>query len=166
MSIGEGLGKGLMFLANQVAANKRSKKKNEQALQMFNMKRAADLEDMQKQNDLKRQWQIEDENRQYGANEQANNAVLGLAGVSFPENFDKAQLKYVTPSQLNSVLGDRRNAEKTAKQEKLKKQQSVYANKIYQNILMPSPRQQPYQALQPLQPRQAQQQLAEVECRF
>ncbi len=139
MSIGEGIGQGLMFLANQVASSKRADKEQKQQLAMFNMRRQAELEDMQKQNELKRQWQIEDRNTEYDANLNANEAALGLAGAPIPEGFDKTKLKYLAPNQLNSVLDDVRNTASKKEQAELKKQQAAYANKIYQNVLSGGP---------------------------
>jgi hypothetical protein len=53
MSIGEGIGQGLNALAGQILTRKRAKEEQAQALEMFNVKQAAELDQLQKMETLK-----------------------------------------------------------------------------------------------------------------
>jgi len=53
MSLGQGLGQGLMLVAQNVAQNRRANQAQKRQLEMFNLKRVADIEDFQKMEELK-----------------------------------------------------------------------------------------------------------------
>jgi hypothetical protein len=53
MSLGQGLGQGLMFAAQNVAQNRRADKEQKRQLEMFNLKRVANIEDFQKMEEIK-----------------------------------------------------------------------------------------------------------------
>lgn len=132
MSIGEGIGQGLMFAAQNISQNKRADKEQKRQLEMFNLKRAADIEDLQKQNELKRQAQLQEQTEAQNNNLNAGQAILALTGQKAPEGFDNNQLKYLPANQLSSVLGD-------IKKSSTQKRQAALTNKVYQNILSGSP---------------------------
>jgi hypothetical protein len=53
MSIGEGIGQGLMFAAKNISQNKRADKQHKQMLEMFDLKNAAALTNLQKMEEFK-----------------------------------------------------------------------------------------------------------------
>jgi hypothetical protein len=139
MSIGEGIGQGLMFAAQNVSQNRRSDKEQKRQLEMFNLKRAADIEDLQKQNEIKRQTQLQEQTEAQNNNLNAGEAILALTGQKEPEGFDHNRLRYLAPTQLNSTLDDVRNAATKKEQAELKKQQAKISNQIYKNVLSGGP---------------------------
>jgi hypothetical protein len=139
MSLGQGLGQGLMLGAQLVNQNRRADKDQKRQLEMFNLKRAADIEDMQKQNELRRQQALQEQADLQNNNLNAGQAILALTGQKAPEGFDNNQLRYVAPTVLNSTLDDVRNTATKKEQAELKKQQAKISNQIYKNVLNGGP---------------------------
>lgn len=92
MSIGEGIGQGLMFAAQNISQNRRADKEQKRQLEMFNLKNAAELTQLQKMEELKynltekkRQRNLDLLNAKYGSNPaitQTNAAIPSSEPIS------------------------------------------------------------------------------------
>jgi len=115
MSIGDGIGQGLMFLANNIAQNRR-------------MGRQAEIESQQMEKRMQMQQQFAEQERLRALeaagqeNQAANQALLGLTGEQLPEGYDQSQLKMVSPGMFEKVLGKKEQAEQKKLQAKIRTQ--------------------------------------------
>jgi len=113
MSIGEGIGQGLLFAANNIAQNKR-------------MKMQAEIENQQMAQRMQMQQQTQEAEaaREAERNLTTNQALLGLSGEALPEGYDQNQLRMVAPGIFQSALGKKEQAKIKQQELDTKKQQA------------------------------------------
>jgi hypothetical protein len=118
MSIGQGIGEGLMFAAQNIAANKKLKKQSEIENQQMAQR-------MQMQQQFAEQERARELERTGQQNLATNKAVLNLFGEPLPENLDENQLKMVNPAMFQSAIGTNqtKKTKQEEKEEKLKQNQ-------------------------------------------
>jgi hypothetical protein len=117
MSIGEGIGQGLMFAAQNIAQNRKLKKQSEIENQQMAQR-------MQMQQQFAEQERARELERSGGENLATNQALLGLTGEKLPEDYDPNQLKMVAPSVFQSVLSKKEQAKLKQQEQDQKKLQA------------------------------------------